>query len=99
MAIAKSGRQCILETHSEYLIERFRLRIAESEDDRLEDILSIYFAEREFGQTKFRPVEVSRFGAILDWPADFFDQSQLETSRILEAAARKRQRERSRSQS
>lgn len=93
LAIAKSGRQCILETHSEYLIERFRRRIAESEEHGIEDVLAIYFSEREQGETIFRSVPVTKYGSIVDWPRDFFDQSQIETSRILEAAARKRARE------
>ncbi|WP_374453344.1 DUF3696 domain-containing protein [Phenylobacterium sp.] len=94
LAVAMSGRQCILETHSEYLIERFRRRIAESEGDELSEVLSIYFAERVGGESHFRPVPITRYGAIIEWPRDFFDQSQLETSLILEAAARKRSRER-----
>lgn len=99
LAIAMSGRQCILETHSEYLIERFRRRIAESDDENLEQVLAIYFAERESGETSFRPIAISKFGAITDWPKDFFDQSQIETTRILEAAAKKRAKEKAKGQS
>lgn len=94
LSLSLAGKRCILETHSEYMIERFRLRVAES-DSNLQDDLMVYFAERNDGETNFRPVPISRYGAVIDWPDDFFDQSQHETSRILQAAARKRSTERS----
>lgn len=96
LSIAIGGRQCILETHSEYLIERFRRRIAESDSQKVENILGVYFVERENGESQFHPVRVSKYGAIENWPKDFFDQSQIETSGIISAASRKRKRERER---
>jgi predicted ATPase len=94
LSVALSNKQCIIETHSEYLIERFRRRVAEAEGDRLTRILRIYFTERVEGETKCRPVQVTQYGAIPDWPADFFDQSQFETEHILQAAMEKRTAER-----
>lgn len=94
LSIALSGKQCLLETHSEYLIERFRRRVAESSGDFLTSMLKIFFTERVAGDTKCREVEVSKYGAIADWPRDFFDQSQIETELILKAAAAKRSAER-----
>jgi predicted ATPase len=94
LAASLLGKQCILETHSEYMVERFRRRIAEAEGGKLEQQLKIYFTEKRDGETTCRPVHVSRYGAIADWPKDFFDQSQLETERILMAARRKRKLER-----
>ncbi|WP_415289343.1 DUF3696 domain-containing protein [Brevundimonas sp. S1H14] len=93
LSLASAGRQCVVETHSEYMIERLRLRIAE-DDGNLQDDLKVYFAERSNGETRYRDVPISRYGAVIDWPEDFFDQSQFETSRILEAAARKRANDR-----
>jgi len=92
-SVALSGKQCILESHSEYMVDRFRRRIAEEDSGALQKMLSIYFTEREAGHTICTPVNVTRYGAILDWPKDFFEQSQSETRRILEAASKKRKRE------
>jgi predicted ATPase len=94
LSVALSGKQCLIETHSEYLIERFRRRVAEAQGDALTRLLKIYFTERENGQTTCRPVEVTKYGAIPDWPKDFFDQSQSETEHILQAATIKRAAER-----
>ncbi|WP_109155951.1 MULTISPECIES: DUF3696 domain-containing protein [unclassified Azospirillum] len=98
ISIAKHGKQCILETHSEYLIYRLRRRVAESETDELTKLGKLYFVERDEGETKVRPVEITKYGAIVDWPEDFFDQSQDEAERILMAAAAKRTREKNQRQ-
>lgn len=89
-SIALSGKQCILESHSEYMIDRFRRRIAEEKENRLQSMLALYFTEKSRGETKCRRVNVSRYGSIVDWPKDFFEQSQNETKILLEAASAKR---------
>jgi len=94
LSIGISGKQCLLETHSEYLVERFRRRIAEAPADALVETLNIYFTARVGGETKCRRFDVSEFGAIADYPPDFFDQSQNETEAILQAARAKRRLER-----
>jgi len=89
-AISLLGKRCVLETHSEYLIDRFRRRIAEEDGERLKSMLAVYFTERTDGVTHCRKVSISKFGAVIDWPRDFFEQGQLETRKILEAASEKR---------
>jgi predicted ATPase len=90
------GRQCILETHSEYLVDRLRRRIAEARGDQLNAQIKIYFTEKVQGNTKCRPVVLTPYGAIKDWPSDFFDQSNSETELILSAAQKKLNDERNR---
>ncbi|MDH2385690.1 DUF3696 domain-containing protein [Bradyrhizobium sp. CER78] len=94
ISIALSGKQCLLETHSEYLIHRLRRRIAEAPGDQLTSVSKLYFVERRGDSTDCRPVDITRYGAILDWPSDFFDQSQMEAENILAAASIKRAQER-----
>jgi predicted ATPase len=89
-AIALLGKRCILETHSEYLIDRFRRRIAEEDNGLLHSMLGIYFTERKDGITNCRRINVSGYGAITEWPKDFFDQSQIEARTILRASSAKR---------
>ncbi|HEX8902826.1 AAA family ATPase [Vitreimonas sp.] len=89
-ASALLGKQCVLETHSEYMIDRFRRRIAEAEGSTLSDLVRIFFVERAGSESRCRRVDISPYGAILDWPADFFDQSQTEAEAILRAASNKR---------
>jgi predicted ATPase len=91
LAIVKSGRQCIVETHSEYLINRLRLRVAESPwESPLKEQITVFFVEREDGASTFKPVRINDYGAIPDWPKGFFDQGPKESDRILKASAAKR---------
>jgi predicted ATPase len=85
------GKQCILETHSEYLINRLRFRAAASADDEVSKKIVMYFVEKPADTSIFRRVIVNEYGAIADWPEGFFDQSQNEAEEILKAATRKRQ--------
>jgi predicted ATPase len=83
-------KQCIIETHSEYLINRLRFRAAAADSDRVASQMTIYFVEKKEDKSQFRPIVVNEYGAIPDWPEGFFDQSQSEAEDILRAATRKR---------
>jgi predicted ATPase len=91
LSMSLLGKQCILETHSEYLINRLRFRAAASADDEVSKKIVMYFVEKPADTSVFRRVIVNEYGAIADWPAGFFDQSQSEAEAILKAATRKRQ--------
>ncbi|MDF9617699.1 DUF3696 domain-containing protein [Pseudomonas entomophila] len=94
IAISGFNRQCLVETHSEYMINRLRLRIAQGNQERLGEESPIYFIEKNEGASSIRKVEINRFGVIQDWPDEFFDQSDREVENILVAAARKEFNER-----
>ena len=91
LSVMASGRQCIVETHSEYLVNRLRLRVAESPwGSPLKDRIMTYFVEQPGSNSNFHPVTINDFGAVPDWPEGFFDQGPSESDRILQAAAKKR---------
>lgn len=91
LSMSLLGKQCVLETHSEYLINRLRFRAAAATTDDISKAIRMYFVEKPEDTSVFRPVIVNEFGAIPDWPEGFFDQSQSEAEEILRAATRKRQ--------
>lgn len=91
LAMTLLGKQCLIETHSEHLINGLRLRLALAEDDSLNDLLKIYFVEKTGLESSFREVSVNEYGAIKDWPEGFFDQSQSEAEAIIMASVSKRQ--------
>jgi len=84
------GRQLVVETHSEYLVNRLRLRLAEDETDHLKDNIDIYYAVRQDGSTQFSPMSIDEFGGFEEWPDGFFDQTSTESEEILRAAVRRR---------
>ena len=92
IAISQQNKQCLIETHSEYIINRLRLRIVQSRNDRVRKSSTILFAEKKGRTSAFRPVDVTSFGSIIDWPKDFFDQTDAEVENILlEAVAKKKE--------
>ncbi len=95
LSIVLTAKQCLIETHSEYLINRLRYRAAaEDKTNRVSNNLKVYFVEKSGGSSTFREVKVNEYGAILDWPEGFFDQSQSESEAILRAAAAKKKLQR-----
>jgi predicted ATPase len=92
---ARTGRQILIETHSEHLVERFRRRIAESpvsqEDQGLEELVSLVFAEaNDDSSTSYREVHFNEFGGLRDeWPAGFMSVSNEDMLATIEAAAHK----------
>ena len=89
LSMGQLGKQCIIETHSEHIVSRLRLRSAMAPES-LGKLIKLYFVERNERGSLFREVAVNEYGAIPDWPIGFFDQSQREAERILRIAARRR---------
>nr|WP_290221380.1 DUF3696 domain-containing protein [Trichocoleus desertorum] len=102
LSMALLGKQCIIETHSEYLINRLRFRVASDigpePRETLAEQIKIYFAEKVDGASQYSEVTVNKYGAIVDWPQGFFDQSQREAEEILRASMAKRKQERQKNQ-
>jgi predicted ATPase len=95
LSMALCNKQCIVETHSEYFIDRLRFRTAASPTEKnLTSEIQMYFVEKPEDSSNFRNVEINEFGAITDWPDGFFDQSQEQAEAILRAAAIKRKNQR-----
>ena len=87
------GKQCILETHSEYLINRLRYLVAKTEDDTIAKDTMIYFVEKEDGHSIYRKITINKYGVIDDWPKGFFDESENIANMTLRAGMEKRKRE------
>jgi predicted ATPase len=88
LAVSKSGRQLLIETHSEYLVTRLRLRVAENSEVR--DQFNFIFTEwdNENG-TSYSSVRADSDGLIHDWPKGFFDQVGADVRALLKIAAAK----------
>ena len=91
ISMSLQKKQCIVETHSEYLINRLRYRTASAdENSHWPNDLKLYFVERSNEGSVFNEVKINEYGAVLEWPEGFFDQSQQEAEAILRAATKKR---------
>ena len=95
LGISQTGRQLIVETHSEHLVNRLRLRMVEQRLDELDDAIRLLYAKRNRGATDFEELRPNKHGTFDEWPAGFFDQSPKESEAIVRAAVRRRREERS----
>jgi predicted ATPase len=87
IAISRSGRQCIIETHSEQLIDKTRLRIAQAPlKQPIQDKIAVYFTEKHDRETQFRRIEINEYSVMSEWPEGFFDESIKLAEDILHAA-------------
>jgi predicted ATPase len=84
LACAKSGRQIIIETHSEHLVNRLRLHVAQDETSATSDYVQLLFAEQENGVTSYRTSQINPLGGLSeDWPRGFLDVGSDEAGQLL----------------
>jgi predicted ATPase len=90
IALGKSNKQCIIETHSENLVNQLRLRMVEAGGQAKSGCM-IYFVEQqgEAGAV-FEPIEISPEGNILNWSDGFFDETMYQDDRITAASIKQR---------
>jgi predicted ATPase len=96
VACARSGRQIFVETHSEHLINRLRLEIAQDSSGKTRELVSVLFAnqDKNTGVTSYEQALINDLGGIEGgWPEDFLDLSTDQSLSLLQVAMRRRQDE------
>ena len=68
--ITERNLQILIESHSEHLLTRLQLRIAEQQIAASDTAL--YFCENENGVSTIKPLDVDELGNIKNWPKNFF---------------------------
>ena len=92
LSASKQGKQVIVETHSEHIIERLRLRVVQDENNSIKEDSAIYFFDNSASFA--RQISISDYGAVIDWPDGFFDESAAQTTKILDASMKRKISER-----
>jgi len=78
--INSSGKNYVVETHSEYLLNRIRLAIVKGQ--LKEDELSIYFIENKAEDAILHKIKFAKNGQILNAPDDFFKTYMMDVMEI-----------------
>lgn len=82
------GIRTVLETHSEHIVRKLQLLIAENESD--EDNSIVYYFDNVSGSTIIKQMKLNEYGQFLEpWPNDFFDETINVTLQLLETISRK----------
>jgi len=83
--------QVIVESHSEHLLQRFQLRVAE--ESYPVDDLKLYFCDSQQGESKLVDLEMDEFGDIKNYPDNFFGDEMAEIAAIRIAGLKHKMRE------
>jgi len=92
--MSKTGIQIIIETHSDHILNRIRLRTLEDLDS-FDGKVNIVFVEKENKQSIFNQFKISEDGdfGFDKYPKGFFDQTSKDTFKLLKAKALKQKEE------
>lgn len=90
--LIKAGRRLIVETHSQYFINRLIRRSAEQEG--LADKINVLFVRPQRGEegATIAPLEINEDGDISNWPPDFFPEPDEDIAQTLTAKFRRGKR-------
>ena len=83
--LSTTGKQFIIETHSEHLILRLQRRIAEGKLSA--ERLALYFFEPEKGKIKINPISLDKSDQLVDFPKGFMEEGLEEAYRTALATA------------
>lgn len=90
LSLAQTGRQVLVETHSDHLVNRLVRRVVEDPTGDLAKLVAIYFIEPSEEGSKVQEVRLDPERGIVNWPKGFFDQASNEQTKIIEAGLQKR---------
>ena len=83
------GKQIIIESHSEHLVNAIRVLSAEDESGRLAALCKIIFIDAEAGEKpKVHDLSVQPDGMVPRWPRTFFGEGITLSTRLLKAQRR-----------
>lgn len=86
ISLILAGKQCVVETHSEYIVSRLRYLSLVSEGKRISDSIKMYFVDKKESGSEYRLVKINENGIITDWPEGFFDENERNAAEIINAA-------------
>jgi predicted ATPase len=83
--LAATGVQIFVETHSEHVLNGFRLAALKQEYKISNEDIRLYFFDIKY---RVEQLKIEKNGRILNWPKSFFDQYQYELAEIMTLGAK-----------
>ncbi len=80
-----TGKQVILETHSEHIVNAIRVFSAEDESDKLSRQCGIFYFSTKGEQPVIHELSIKADGTVPEWPHEFFGEAASLTGRLLRA--------------
>jgi predicted ATPase len=94
VAMVRAGKQVLIETHSEHIVDAIRVLAAEDSTKSLAGQVGIAFIDLAEGRPVMRDLSIEPNGMVPDWPIGFFGEAADLTGRLLRAQRRLRAEQR-----
>jgi predicted ATPase len=88
ISMVRAGKQVLIETHSEHIVNAIRVLTAEDESGYLSERSRIYFIDTSGTAPALHELSVQKDGTVPDWPRHFFGEAVELTGRLLRAQKR-----------
>ena len=92
VSMIRAGKQIIVETHSEHIVNAIRVFAAEDEEGKLASKCAIYFIDAEDDTPTVHELSIKPDGTVPKWPFHFFGEAASLAGRLLRAQKRTRNR-------
>lgn len=87
LALGRSGRQVLIETHSEHIVNAVRLSAAEDESGWAHRNTKLYYMHGG-AVPQATSLDIRADGTVPDWPREFFGEALSLSTRLLKAQRR-----------
>jgi predicted ATPase len=94
VAMVCAGKQVLIETHSEHIVDAIRVLYVEDETGQLENKCRIFFIDTELDKPSVLQLDIKKDGTVPDWPQHFFGEAASLTGRLLRAQKKFRKKSR-----
>jgi predicted ATPase len=93
LAMSSIGKQIIIETHSEHLVNALRVRAAEDPHNKLHSLCKIYYLSTDSDKPQVHDLSVQPDGSLSEWPESFFGEALTLSGRLLRAQAKSQEKQ------
>ena len=85
VAMSRAGKQILVETHSEHIVNSVRVLSAEDLSGHISALSSILYIQATGGKPTIHELSVQPDGTVPEWPRHFFGEAASLTGRLLRA--------------
>jgi hypothetical protein len=85
VSLVLAGKQVLLETHSEHMVNAIRVLVAEQDEGNLAGRCNIFYIRACGDGPQVQPLSIDANGSVPEWPYEFFGEAANLAGRLLRA--------------
>lgn len=85
VSLVLAGKQVLLETHSEHMVNAVRVLVAEQDGGKLTGRCNIFYIRASGDGPQVQPLPIEANGLVSEWPYEFFGEAATLAGRLLRA--------------